>query len=130
MHFAYIIILTPPNFRLSHDQLKAGSFLRTIQTGTRMIRGLKPKFVFSSIIERLYSFPRDQLNKSHGCHVGVADKRVSSNFFLIGTPTWRLWRHVQTLYYIIILWFSTDLRNLFRCLCSQCRKYIRMILLY
>jgi beta-xylosidase len=27
-------------------------------------------------IERLHSFPRDQLSKSHGGHVGVTDKRV------------------------------------------------------
>jgi hypothetical protein len=27
-------------------------------------------------VERLHSFPRDQLNKSHGGHVGVPDKRV------------------------------------------------------
>jgi hypothetical protein len=47
-----------------------------------------------------------ELNKSHGCHVGVPDKRVSLNFFSIGTPTWRLWRHVQTLYFDIILWLS------------------------
>ena len=106
MHFAYIIILTPPNFRLSNEQLKPGPFLRTIQTSTRMIWGLKLKFVFSSIIERLHSFPRYQLNKSHGCHVGVPDKRVALKLFSIGTPTWRLWRHVQTLYYDIILWLS------------------------
>ena len=28
------------------------------------------------IKERLHSFPRDQLNKSHGGHAGVPDKRV------------------------------------------------------
>jgi hypothetical protein len=29
-----------------------------------------------NFIERLQSFPRDQLNKSHGGHVGVPDKTV------------------------------------------------------
>jgi hypothetical protein len=55
-----------------------------------MIWEHKLKFVFSSIIGRLHSFPSDQLNKSHGGHVGIPDKRVSLNFFSIGTPTWRL----------------------------------------
>jgi hypothetical protein len=45
-----------------------------------MIWGLKLKFVFSSIIERLHSFPRYQLNKSHGSHVGVPDKRLKELF--------------------------------------------------
>ena len=30
----------------------------------------------NSGIERLHSFPRDQLNKNHGGHVGVPDKRA------------------------------------------------------
>jgi hypothetical protein len=32
-------------------------------------------------VERLHSFPRDQLNKSHGGHVGVPGKRVKLKFF-------------------------------------------------
>jgi hypothetical protein len=31
---------------------------------------------FKTAIERLRSFPSDQLNKSHGGHIGVPDKRV------------------------------------------------------
>jgi hypothetical protein len=30
----------------------------------------------TNLIERLHAFPRDQLYKSHGGHVGVPDKRV------------------------------------------------------
>jgi hypothetical protein len=34
--------------------------------------------LFSCSIERLHSFPRDQLNKSHCGHFGVPDKRVTN----------------------------------------------------
>jgi hypothetical protein len=66
-------------------------------------------------IERLHSFHRDQLHVRHGSHVGVPDKRIQSKLFWIGTPTWRLWRHVQTLYKLKV----GCLKRMFSCRFTQ-----------
>ncbi len=46
--------------------------------------------MFEDGIERLHSVPGELDNKEDGDHIGVPDKSISSKFFCLGTPTWRL----------------------------------------
>ena len=67
-----------------HDLYRVSQKKATIQIQISAL------FQTSYCIERLHSVPGELNNKEDGGHISVPDKSISSKFFCLGTPTWRL----------------------------------------